>query len=1389
MRFRQKIFFDDLKKSKKNEIKKTVGKSATKRIVKTVSVFFVFLILVSGIYFNVYNAQSVNYVFNQVNWSGGQTTNVANHTNNQSGWGQYSVKDANINLINSGADIALTNPTGSASIDFNTEGDYVQEDVNNTDFSAGKVTLTGSAGVVASGGTESIFGIYTIRKFTANENLTVTNSGTIDFLVVGGGGSGGGNTNLGAAGGGGAAGGVVYKTSQSISAGSYPVVIGSGGPYGSSGSNSTFFGNTALGGGKGGSYTSGTAGGSGGGGSRGYAGGAAQQPASGSGGFGYAGGTACPGTVGGGGGGGGAGGLGQSTSSNNGGKGGLGVDYSGIFSTNVGVSGWFASGGGGGGTSTAIYKGGTASLGGGSAGSKGSASDATPNTGGGGGGSGGLAGSTFYGGAGGSGVVVVRYQTLFYPIVNPYYVTTGATSQKDTSTWGTITGITTTQTTPANTNIKYLVSFDNKVTWKYWDGSSWQTSTLANIATNGMTKTTLEGISQSNWTASNGFTPGTLDFAASLSTTSTSVTPLLDNIQISYTNPQTQTLTSNTYNTELSQSNLSKIQWTESLPANTDITFQLRTSADGNIWGPWCGPDNATPSTCDSATYFTDPAGNEIIDDTQKDRNNDQYFQYKAFLSSTNGVSTPTLSDISITYTTIITPAVTTDAVTNITSTTATGNGTITDTGGENPIRHIEWGTQTQTYTDSCNASTGGIGTYSCQLTNLIPNTTYYYRAKAVNFGGTVYGSELTFTTPALPVITIINPNTDPDQQKTITALADKGTLTQAVTTENICDNTLTFTAYTAIIFTQESDNGKKVCYKAEDVTSGTVYALSNAITGIDTTHPTIDSVTSDCQNIIDPHFTIAASDNGSGLATQPYSFDGGDTWQAQNTKTYTDFNHTIPAHTIKVKDTAGNSVTYTSAISQSCVQNPVATTQVPSHITPTTATGNGTVTDTGGENSTRYIEWGTQTHTYTDECNASTGGTGAYTCSLTNLTPNTQYFVRAKTTNSSGTTYGDELSFTTLNSTLTIPDPDTDKVTNAVNNGYITTDNNSDLTNVSQATTQSTVTTQTQNANITFPQNTQITGDGSFNFQNFTTQNITNTVRQDHPTSRAAIDLGIPGEQLSFSEDITMQIYVGTVFNDHQMEVLYQNDGESDWHHHTDCTVANGYCTFTTNHATIYTINGVHQATGDLPMNINVEVQETLSMDCFDISDSNTTVQIGTATDPGKVTAGTPAVGQSRCTVTTNADQGYYLTLVNDNTTTHPTLTHTDPNTSTIYEIEDLTQYATNTPNIQNWTAPTTKGLGFSVIHFPQTDISHNTLGNIWTETNACPEGTNPDTNDYAGIPETPQTITAVTAYQETATTTDICYKVDVLPSQPSGQYTGSVTFTATSDASGYYQ
>ena len=79
----------------------------------------------------------------------------------------------------------------------------------------------------------------------------------------------------------------------------------------------------------------------------------------------------------------------------------------------------------------------------------------------------------------------------------------------------------------------------------------------------------------------------------------------------------------------------------------TDVKFQLRTALDlsgsPGTWTSWLGPDGT------SATYFTDPTGGEAMPSAFTSGGDDQWVQYKVFMTST-GLNTPTLSDITLTY-------------------------------------------------------------------------------------------------------------------------------------------------------------------------------------------------------------------------------------------------------------------------------------------------------------------------------------------------------------------------------------------------------------------------------------------------------------------------------------------------------------------------------------------------------------------------------------------------------------------------------------------------------------------------------------------------------------------------------------------------------------------
>ncbi len=237
-----------------------------------------------------------------------------------------------------------------------------------------------------------------------------------DVLVVaGGGGGGGGGAAQNSGGGGGGAGGVI-ETTMSFASGTYPIVIGTGGGGGNGGNpgivgtngvDTTFNGETAVGGGAGAGANNAvapaTVGGSGGGGgqgdqSTGAAGTVGQGNAGGDGSSGGGGGDK------GGGGGGGSDTIGQDSQGITGGAGGDGISSS--------ISGSAVNyGGGGGAGSFSSNAGGAGGSGGGGTGggSGGAATAGTANRGGGGGG--GRGGTSTNGAAGSTGIVVVSYPT------------------------------------------------------------------------------------------------------------------------------------------------------------------------------------------------------------------------------------------------------------------------------------------------------------------------------------------------------------------------------------------------------------------------------------------------------------------------------------------------------------------------------------------------------------------------------------------------------------------------------------------------------------------------------------------------------------------------------------------------------------------------------------------------------------------------------------------------------------------------------------------------------------------------------------------------------------------------------------------------------------------
>ncbi len=127
-------------------------------------------------------------------------------------------------------------------------------------------------------------------------------------------------------------------------------------------------------------------------------------------------------------------------------------------------------------------------------------------------------------------------------------------------------------------------------------------------------------------------------------------------------------------------------------------------------------------------------------------------------------------------------------------------------------------------------------------------------------------------------------------------------------------------------------------------------------------------------------------------------------------------------------------------------VTTPTVSTASISSIGGNTATGGGEVLSDGGFAVTvRGICWSTAANPTIAHSKTSNGaGKGSFTSAITGLAPNTTYYVRAYATNSSGTTYGKQVSFKT--SAVTVPTVKLisvlyDPVTSAIAYGQVVSD------------------------------------------------------------------------------------------------------------------------------------------------------------------------------------------------------------------------------------------------------------------------------------------------------------------------------------------------------------
>ena len=437
-------------------------------------------------------------------------------------------------------------------------------------------------------------------------------------------------------------------------------------------------------------------------------------------------------------------------------------------------------------------------------------------------------------------------------------------------------------------------------------------------------------------------------------------------------------------------------------------------------------------------------------------------------------------------------PIVVTDSVIRITAHSARCKGHVESDGGfAVSKRGTCWSKRPDpTIDDDCTDDGSGLGEFTSAMNNLIENTQYYVRTYATNSTGTVYGEQVIITTlDGLAVVT-----TDSITSVTATGCTAYGTVVSdcdiPVTTRGFCYAT---TQYPTI----ENDHttvGKGLGKFQSNITNlgiGTTYYIrayatnatetvygaqleirtKDGMASVTTKQASSNATTISIAGEVTDNGGFAVTDRGvcySSSNSEPTITDekvlggqGNGTFNVSITGLSAATTYHLRAYATNANGTAyGASTSVTTSNGQASV-----TTGTITSITALTASGKVTVTNAGGATlQTCGICWSTSPNPSITN-NTAIGGNQintAYTCNMTELTPNTTYYVRGYATTNITTSYGSQVTFTTASGlpVLTTTEPTATSTTiNA--GGNITSDGGYSITSrgICYSTTNSTPT------------------------------------------------------------------------------------------------------------------------------------------------------------------------------------------------------------------------------------------------------------------------------------------------------------------------------------------
>jgi phosphodiesterase/alkaline phosphatase D-like protein len=419
-------------------------------------------------------------------------------------------------------------------------------------------------------------------------------------------------------------------------------------------------------------------------------------------------------------------------------------------------------------------------------------------------------------------------------------------------------------------------------------------------------------------------------------------------------------------------------------------------------------------------------------------------YHYKAH--ATNFVGTTDGADQSFTSQAIV-PTVETHSATSVTDNSATLNGAVNANNASSTVS-IEWGTSTSygnSVTPSQSPVTGTtLTSVSAGLTGLTPNTTYHYRVVATNMAGTINGPDSTFHTAAIvPVVTTGTTSTVTSTGATLngtvnannastTASFNYGTTTSYGTNVTADQSPVTGTGNTAISATL-SGLIPNTTYHYQ-ATGSNIAGTTNGVDSTFYTPAVVPTVTTNAGSSITATGATLNGTVNANNASSTVSVEWGTSTSYGNSVTpsqspvtgitNTSVNYSLTGiepnttyhYRVVATNMAGTSYGSDESFNTTAIA-PDVTTNYPTSVGDTNATLNGTV-NANNDATSAYIEWGLTTaygNTLSTTPSSITGYTNtSISGTVTTLLPNSTYHYRVVATNSTGTSYGSDISFST---------------------------------------------------------------------------------------------------------------------------------------------------------------------------------------------------------------------------------------------------------------------------------------------------------------------------------------------------------------------------------------